>query len=113
MRFVRTVPWHRPVLPFARQRAAPVPHSTLPAAASSGKARRKPRDCQGATRSIGFRSGKRRFFGAAWHYEDGKGFSLQLDLLPARLFPATSTGPKTSCSLLSSCNGNHAAGFVG
>jgi hypothetical protein len=22
-------------------------------------------------------------FGAAWHYEDGKGFSLQLDLLPA------------------------------
>jgi hypothetical protein len=32
---------------------------------------------------------------------------------PARLFSATSTGPKTSCSLLSSRNGNHAAGFVG
>ena len=32
---------------------------------------------------------------------------------PARLLSATSTGPKTSCSLLSSRNGNHAAGFVG
>src|SRR5205807_7625587 len=30
-----------------------------------------------------------------------------------RLFSATSSGPKTSCSLLSSRNGNHAAGFVG
>jgi hypothetical protein len=29
------------------------------------------------------------------------------------LFSATSSGPKTSCSLLSSRNGNHAAGFVG
>src|ERR1700730_6726547 len=51
--------------------------------------------------------------GAAWHYEDGKGFSFQLDILPARLFSATSTGPKTSYSLLSSRNGNHAAVFVG
>ena len=59
----------------------------------------------------GVSSGSR--VGAAWHYEDGKGFSLQLDLLPARLFSATSTGPKTSYSLLSSRNGNHAAVFVG
>ena len=59
----------------------------------------------------GVSSGSR--VGAAWHYEDGNGFSLQLDLLPAMLFSATSSGPKTSCSLLSSRNGNHAAGFVG
>jgi hypothetical protein len=34
----------------------------------------------------GVSSGSR--VGAAWHYKGGKGFSLQLDLLPAQLRPA-------------------------
>jgi hypothetical protein len=49
----------------------------------------------------GVSSGSR--VGAAWHYKDGNGFSLQLDLLPTttgKLSSVTSTDPKTSCSLL-------------
>src|ERR1700730_3801040 len=115
MRFVRAVPWHGPVLPFARQRAARVPHSTLPAAASAGKAQRKPRGLPEllSRSALGLENGVS--FGAAWHYEEGKGFSLQLDLLPATTGKVVlpQLRPAKNFVLLSSRNGNHAADFVG
>ena len=120
MRFVRAVPWHGPVLPFARQCTARVPHSTLPAAASSGKAQRKP---QGIASELLCRSAlgwKTAFPPDRASAQPGitktvRAFafsSIFFRRRPARLFSATSTGPKTSCSLLSSRNGNHAS-FVG
>ena len=80
------------------------PFNTSGWAASSGKARRKPRDCRRAALSIGFRPGKTAFLWRSLAF-------LQLDLFRQGC-SATSTGPKTSCSLLSSRNGNHAASFV-
>jgi hypothetical protein len=61
----------------------------------------------------GVSSGSR--VGAAWHYEDGKGFSLQLDLLPATTGKVVlpQLRPAKNFVLLSIRNGNHAADFVG
>ena len=106
MRFVRAVPWHGPVLPFARQCTARVPHSTLPAAASSGKAQRKP---QGIASELLRRSAlgwKTAFPPDRASAQPGITKTVRALAFtwiffrrrPARCSPATSTGPKTSCS---------------
>jgi hypothetical protein len=120
MRFVRPVPWHGPVLPFARQCAARVPHSTLPAAASSGKAQRKP---QGIASELLRRSAlgwKTAFPPDRASAQPGitktvraLAFSwIFFRRRPARLFSRNFDRPKNFV-LLTSRNGNHAAGFVG
>ena len=72
-------------------------HSTLPAGPRLPvKLGENPGDCRRAALSIGFRPGKTAFLWRSLAF-------LQLDLFRQGC-SATSTGPKTSCSLLSSRN---------